>query len=82
MALSGEGSDGTCNQWGCASGMGAQPNWQPPGNDGLYGLESNTIDTRYPFEVAASFDHAGRMAIVVSQQGAGRSLIVVPSLVV
>lgn len=66
----GEAADGTCNQWGCASGMGAHPYAQPPAksSDGLYGRGAAPIDTRYPFEVVASFDALGHMDVTLSQQ--------------
>lgn len=62
----GEAVDGTCNQWGCASGVGAAPKAAAPH---AYGHGSRVIDTSLPFDVAASFDLGGRMRVVLEQAG-------------
>ena len=60
----GEANDGTCNQYGCAGGMGTGPG----GDDGRYGLGSSSIDSSRPFTVVATFDDGGHMQVVVRQE--------------
>ena len=60
----GEAADGTCNQWGCGSGLGGN------GKDNCkYGFRSINIDSSRAFDMAATFNAEGEMWIFITQDG-------------
>ena len=66
--VKGEGMDGSCNQWGCAQGLGGVA------NDGRLGLANqNGIDSGRPFNMSAEWDAAGHMTIRARQSAAKTS---------
>lgn len=59
----GQRADGSCNQWGCAQGLGVA--------DGgcRYGPLSPNIDSSRPFVLSATFHPTGSLRTTVSQDG-------------
>ena len=74
----GEGGDGTCNQWGCTVNLGRYPFVNGLRTSDLYGRAAREIDTAFPFNVVASVSEGGDLSIVLSQSKDGRQRRTLP----